>query len=81
LSKHAGRECPRCGKLMSKPLVHEIRRNAPALRYWACKDCGAEWTSDAPEVERNKEVDGNHFGGTGLRARRKVLARPASRGK
>ena len=40
-----------------KPLVHEIRRNAPALRYWTCKDCGAEWTSDAPEIERNKEVD------------------------
>ena len=59
MSKHAGRECPRCGKLMPKPLVHEIRRNAPALRYWTCKDCGAEWTSDAPEIERNKEVDRN----------------------
>jgi hypothetical protein len=50
VSKHDGRECPGCGKLMPKPLLQEFRRGAPTRRYWTCKDCGAEWTSEAPEI-------------------------------
>ena len=56
VSKHAGRECPGCGKLMPKPLVQEFRRGAPTLRYWTCKDCGTEWTSEGPEVA-GQEID------------------------
>jgi transposase-like protein len=51
VSKHAGRKCPTCGSLMPRPLVTEIRRNVPTLRHWVCKDCGTEWTSEAPTVE------------------------------
>jgi hypothetical protein len=54
-SKHAGRECPTCGSLMPRPLVTEIRRNVPALRHWICRDCGTEWTSEAPAVDSNDE--------------------------
>jgi hypothetical protein len=35
---------------MPKPLLQEFRRGAPTRRYWICKDCGAEWTSEAPEI-------------------------------
>jgi hypothetical protein len=35
---------------MPKPLVQEFRRGAPILRYWTCNGCGAEWTSEAPEL-------------------------------
>jgi ribosomal protein L37AE/L43A len=57
MSKHAGRECPSCGKLMPRPFVTEFRRNAPPLRYWVCDSCGAEWTSKAPQVQAGG--DGN----------------------
>src|SRR5437870_5797623 len=52
LSKHIGRECPRCGELMPKPLLCDLRRNRPVLRHWTCKHCGTEWTSETPKVER-----------------------------
>jgi hypothetical protein len=41
---------------MPKPLVQEFRRGAPTLRYWTCKDCGTEWTSEGPEVA-GQEID------------------------
>jgi hypothetical protein len=41
---------------MPKPLVQEFRRGAPTLRYWTCKDCGKEWTSEGPEVA-GQEID------------------------
>jgi hypothetical protein len=43
---------------MPKPLVQEFRRGAPTLRHWTCKHCGAEWTSEAPEIVRH-EIDLN----------------------
>jgi hypothetical protein len=50
VSKHDGGECPGCGESAPKPLAQEFRRGAPTLPYWTCKNCGAEWTSEAPEI-------------------------------
>jgi hypothetical protein len=39
-------------------LGHGHTHRIVALRHWACTHCGAEWTSEAPEME-SEEVDRN----------------------